>query len=243
MNKNVTLAFVLMLASCANCHKQAPAPVQEAEPIPVFCEEEPVMEVNPCACVNAPAPYREIKHPRVFEEKVIGAQKRSCDDHQYLDCGCGKCDTFQPEPFGDHLRPAKPAVEVITYIPAQPEAYRLASNRAFNRFIKDTYDIYVKNPNIKVYVKDGVAKDKDMPQGIDKGVEAFKTNLSNSHTFVLVDDESKADYILDTTAEWFDTPSKEVPAIRYVVRLKTPNGNDAGAWSQIVRRADNKNWL
>ena len=239
MHKNMMLAFVLMLGACSNCHKNAPAPAPVAQPeqIPVICEEEPVYEVEPCGCINHPAPVREVHRPRVFEEKVIAPVKRPCDDHQYLDCGCGLCDMYQNK-ADIALNP-----EVITYIPAQPEAYRLAANRAFNRFIKDTYDIYAKNPNVKVYVKEGVAQDKDLPKGIDKGIDAFKVNLANSRTFVLVDDQNEADYVLETTAEWFDTPSKDVPAIRYVTRLMAKDGKEAGAWSQIVRRADNKSWL
>jgi|GEM_PF-3635584 len=242
MNKNIGLIFVLALGACANCHKKPAQP--EPQPAPVVYEEplecnEVVAEVNPCACALGHEPYREVQHPRIVEQVMMPEPKRHCDDHQFLNCGCGQCDTFHQAPQMEERFEQNP----MTYVPAQPQSYVLASNRAFNRFIKDTYDIYSKKPDIKVYVKDGVLKNGDLPQGIDKGVESFKTNLANSHTFRLTDDEKTADYVLTTTAEWFDTPSKDVPAIKYIIRLTDKNGEKAGVWSQIVTRADNKSWL
>lgn len=243
--KNFTaLALCFSLAACANyCHKescQKPAPAPE----PVVYEE-PAVEVNSCACAYAPEPCREVLHPRIVEEVPVEPAPMPCEQHQFLNCGCGNCDTFHPYVAGPAMAPvpvresAKPA----HYIPAQPKSYELAANRAFNRFIKDTYGTYSKAPNVKIHVNAPVAKNSDLPGGIEKGTEVFKEQLKNSRTFVLTDDPKDADYIVNTTAEWFDTESKTVPAIKYVVELVSKDGKSAGIWSQIVKRANNKSWL
>ena len=244
--KNFTaLALCFSLAACANyCHKescQKPAPAPE----PVIYEE-PAVEVDSCACAYAPEPCREILHPRVVEEFPVEPEVKPCDQHQFLNCGCGNCDTFHP--VHPNAAPApvlheEAAPKVVRRIPAQPQSYELAANRAFNRFIKDTYDTYSKSPDIKIYVDAPIIKSDDLPGGIEKGTEAFKTQLKNAHAFKLTDDIKEADYTVKTTADWFDTESKTVPAIKYVVELLSKDGKQVGIWSQIVKRADNKSWL
>ena len=248
MKKYVVLALIPLMASCANyCHKDRCNNQSEPAPLPVVYEEPAPLEINNCACVNEPEPCREVKHPRIVEEYVEDQPRRVCDDHQLLDCGCGNCDTFQnkavQEPIYNPEFYEIKTPEVKTYVPAQPEGYTLAANRAFNRFMKDTYPIYSKNPNIKLFVENGVAKDSDLPAGISSGVNTFRAQVANSHTFVLVDSPAEADYVLKTTAEWLDTPSSVVPSIKYVSRLVAKDGSDAGVWSQVVKRADNKSWL
>lgn len=249
MKKFIALALIPLMASCANyCHKDKCQKQAEPAPLPVVYEEpEPMEEINTCACVNEPEPCREVKHPRIVEEMPAPEPRRVCDDHQLLDCGCGNCDTFHPTGAPELIYNPEfyemPAPTAQTYVPAQPEGYTLAANRAFNRFIKETYPIYSQNPNIKLFVEQGVAKDADLPAGITSGVNTFKTQIINSHTFALVDSPLKADYVLKTTAEWFDTPSSEVPAIKYITTLVSKDGHEAGTWSQIVKRADNKSWL
>ena len=244
MKKYTALALCLSLTACANyCHKESCQKQLPPAPEPIVYEE-PAVEINPCACAYAPEPCREVQHPRIVEEIPAEPEVKPCEQHQFLDCGCGQCDTFHPYNPNIENKPVMPAKPVVkTYIPDQPKSYELAANRAFNRFIKDTYGTYSKAPNIKIYVDAPIAKDKDLPGGLTKGTEAFKTQLKNSHAFTLTDDIKEADYTVKTTAEWFDTESKTVPAIKYVVELLDKNGKSAGVWSQIVKRADNKSWL
>jgi len=245
MKKFLALVLIPLTAACATyCNKPKCQKQPEPAPLPVVYEE-PAREINPCACIDEVQPLREVLRPRITEEMPVEEKKSCCDHHQFLNCGCGMCDTFHPvlpqeEEVNEVYRTTMP---VTTYIPAQPEAYMLAANRAFNRFIKDTYDIYSKKPNVKIYVRDPISKEKDLPAGLNKGVEVFKTQILNSHTFALTDNLNEADYTLATSAEWFDTPSKEVPAIRFVTKLIDKEGNDVNSWSQIVKRADNKSWL
>lgn len=234
MKKYLVLAFIPLLFGCAShCPlKQQDVPVTEEE----FCDVP--MPIENCACSYEPQPYREVKHPRVVEEIASVQKRRPCDDVKVLDCPCSNFDTFNYDGFQGQAE-SKP----LTYIPAQPDAYTLLANRTFNRFIKDTYGIYKETPNLKLYVKEPVLKATDLPSGFDEGLETFKMQLKNSHTFQLTDNEDEADYILSTTIDWFDTPSKDVPAIRYIVDMIAKDKTDAGSWSEIVKKADNKSWL
>lgn len=227
MKKYVMLVLSMFLVSCANCNRgcdKAPEPTPVPEPAVV---EEPVVEEN-CDCNICPPD----KHPRIIEEAVIIQPNQPCGE-----ISCAKCHCDNVLPCEDQAR------QVVTYVPEQPEAYVLASNRAFNRFIKDTAVIYQNNPNVKLFVEQGILNSNDLPEGIDEGVKAFRTNLLNSRTFQLTGDKNKADYLLNTKAEWFDTPSKDVPAINYIIQMKDRNGNLLGSWSQIAKRANNKQWL
>ena len=235
MKKYLTLALIGLLASCAHCNKgcdKKPQPV--AEPAPVVVEEPD------CGCDLGSAPCPEVKHPRVYKEVIFKAPELPCEQYQEVICHDGYCETYSPN--GESAR-CKPEPKVVSYVPEQPELYTLAANRSFNNFIKDTSSIYEKRPDVKIYLSKGVLKDGDLPQGIDQGVESFRTSILNSHTFLLTGDKNEADYVLDTTAEWLDTPSKDVPAINYVVRLVGKNGKQVGVWSQVLKYADNRSWL
>ena len=243
MKKLIAVAMLPLMAACAtNCHKPS-CQKQEPAPLPVVYEEP--VEVNPCACTNEVQPCREVLHPRITEEVVEAETKRLCDDHQFLNCGCGQCDTFHP--YQEQVNMSSEAYvaepKVKTFVPAQPQAYNMASSRAFNRFIKDTYGIYSKKPGIKLYVESPTVNASDLPAGIEDGVRAFKAQVGNSRTFTLTNIPSEADYALKTTAEWFDTESKDVPAIKYVTTLVDKEGKVTNAWTEIVKRADNKSWL
>lgn len=233
MKKSIGLISISLIASCAQHNQYVAAP----QPEPYYIEPYYEYDMPPCDC-QAPAP-REIQHPRVTAEKIVPAEKKCCDQHQYIKGKCGLVDTYAQENEQYFSTPA----EIITYVPAQPEAYTLAANRIFNDFIKETYGIYAKDHDIKVFIEDGNLKESDLPKGIDKGIDAFKKQLANSSTFKTVNSKDDADYIITTTAEWFDTYSKDVPAIKYTMHMADKSGTDVGTWSQIVRRADNKNWL
>ena len=233
MKKTVGLISILCVASCAQnaAYQAAPQPAYQFEP--VYYE----YDMPPCDCVaNEP---RQVQHPRVMAEKVVPSEKKCCDQHQYIKGACGITDTFALENEQYYAAPA----EIITYVPAQPEAYTLAANRIFNDFIKETYGIYAKDHDIKVFIDKGEAKDKDLPKGINEGVDAFTKHLVNSSTFKVADAKDEADYVITTSADWFDTYSKDVPAIKYTMQMADKSGNIVGTWSQIVRRADNKSWL
>lgn len=270
MKKIMVLALVALLSACAhdNCQpekvattvaacpcqkvKAEPAPCVEAlkpEPAPCPCREvkpacpcqEVAAEVNPCRCAYRPDPCREVLRPRVTETVVQPKPRRECEvDGQTLNCGCGNCQTFKNQQAVSQTE-AAPAQVII---PAMPEAYKLAAGRALNRMLRDTSSLYQARHNLKVYVKDPIAKSADLPAGIETGVKTLKRNLANSYTFSVTDKPANADYYLATEADWFDTPSKNVPAIKYTTSLIDRKGNKVNEWVEIIKQTDNsKIWL
>ena len=123
-----------------------------------------------------------------------------------------------------------------------PQSYILASKRCFNHFIEDTYSLYRTRPDVMIYVDNGELIDKDLPAGIEEGVRNFKMQILNSHTFKLTDDKNRADYTLTTSAQWFDTPTKDIPAIKYTINLINNHGQVFKSWSEVVKKT-NEGWL
>jgi hypothetical protein len=240
-----------------------PTPAPVATPAPCGCQQQSVVvepqpcpcAVRPCECAR-PEPCREIQRPRITETVVPQPRRRCPTDGQAVNCGCGQYKTFEqpaPEPqvyytqnyttvrpvYGAAVAPAPRQI-----VPAMPEAYVLASNRVVSRFFKDSSSIYAKNPSIKLYVKQPRPLSADLPSGMDKGVANFKNQIAASYTFTITDNPSEADYYVETTADWFDTPSKSVPAIQYTTSLFDRNNNKVKEWSEIIKKADrSQSWL
>jgi hypothetical protein len=239
----------------------APCPCQQqvqvvAAPAPCPCQQAvaPCPQA-PCAC-SQPSPCREIQRPRIREE-IAPRPRRNCPtDGQTINCGCGNYKTFE-QPVMTQPVMTQPVYTVAPQaytvsstpvvrevIPAMPEAYVLASNRVVSRFFKDASSVYAQKPNVKLYVRPARALSADLPAGVDKGAANFKNQVAASYTFDVVEDPAAADYSVETTAEWFDTPSKSVPAILYSTALYDRQNNKVKEWVEVIKKADNtKSWL
>ncbi len=224
MKKYLVFGIAPFLFACASNNQ-----IQETTYDETACAFSEAVETENCGCQSEA--YVEIKHPRILEEKAPQGSRRNCPVERKETCGC---------PFEGQQEIAP---QPTTYVPAQPEAYTLLSNRAFNRFIKDTYDIYSKEPNLKLYMEKPILKAEDLPAGYEKAFESFKAQVQNANAFQLTENADEADYTLSTTIDWFDTPSKDVPAIRYVVDLYAKDKTEAGSWSNVVKKASNQSWL
>ncbi len=268
MKKFIVVALAVAMSACAShkgCQKAveeqevytAPAyvaPVQyqvrttEAYPgCPCAAAVAMPMPTDPCRCAYQPNPCRQNLKPRIHKP-VVQKPRRHCPaDGQMINCGCGNCQTFQnsqiqqPEPpLKTFALPGQPA----TIVPEMPDAYALASSRVFNRFIKDTYSIYGTRPGLSVYVKPAKGLSRDLPGGVNRGVENFKNQLARSYTFTPANDQASADYVVETSVDWFDTPTKTVPAILYRTAMYDKQGNKINEWVEIIKKADNSEaWL
>jgi len=205
------------------------------------------MPADPCRCSYRPEPCRQNLKPRIHKP-VVQKPRRHCPvDGQTINCGCGNCRTFQkPQPrqpelmSGNFALPGQPA----TVVPEMPEAYALASSRVFNRFIKDTYAIYGTRPGLSVYVKPAKGLSRDLPGGVNRGVDNFKNQLARSYTFTPANDEASADYVVETSVDWFDTPTKTVPAVLYRTVMYDKNHNKLYEWVEVIKKAGNsETWL
>ena len=230
MNKKVLSLIALSLAGCSTYHNSDCGCEQN-----VTYSEPAWVEVDPCKCTYAPA-KAEVLRPRI-KLTIVENKVRNCpSDTQMLNCGCGYCDTFAQQEKSD--------VNTYEIVPAMPEAYELAASRVFNKFIKDTTQIYGAKPNVLLYLEPAEVLSEDLPDGVKQGVKTFKNKILSSFTYAVTDDDKNNDYLLQTEVDWFDTPSKTVPAIKYMITLFDKENNKIGQWVEVVKKAENsQKWL
>lgn len=159
--------------------------------------------------------------PRVTE--VVGAEnKRPCcdDDNSWM----------QDE-------------NAETYVPNAPEIYVIAANRAFNTMQEEAAPLFKQIGKMKVYIGEATPKSDDLPGGIEKGMKILKKRFEQMDNVLVVKNKFVADYSVDSTADWYDTPTKTVPAIKYDITFKDRGGNLIGEWSEIIHQAEgDRSW-
>ena len=245
MKKVLLSGFVFVLAACSANYDDCGCCQEELVPdmyqTETFMLPTTVVQTcnstvfDSCKCANAPTITREVLRPRikvVVEEKT----KRNCpNDTQKINCVCGECEVSTQQVVDK---------TVAETVPSMPEAYELAASRVFNNFIKDTVKVYSEKPNVLLYLMPTDLLNEDLPGGAQQGVTTIKNQVLSSFTYALTDDENNNDYVLKTSAEWFDTPSKTVPAIKYEATLFDKENNVIGQWVEIVKKAENsEKWL
>ena len=171
----------------------------------------------PCAqagkCINQEP---VVLKPRVTE--TVGGSKRPCCDDGLID-------------------------GAETYVPDAPEIYVIAANRTVNSMQDEAAPLFEQLGKIKVYVGDANPKSDDLPGGMDKGTETIRKRFSQMKDVVVVKNKFIADYSVESAADWYDTPTKTVPAIKYDISFKDRGGNLIGEWSEIIHQADgDRSW-
>ena len=154
--------------------------------------------------------------PRVTE--TVGGNKRPC-------CDDGLTDNAE------------------TYVPDAPEIYVIAANRTVNSMQDEAAPLFEQLGKIKVYIGEANPKSDDLPGGMDKGTETIRKRFSQMKDVVIVKNKFVADYSVESAADWYDTPTKTVPAIKYDISFKDRGGNLIGEWSEIIHQADgDRSW-
>ena len=136
-----------------------------------------------------------------------------------------------------------PSENAETYVPDAPEIYVIAANRAFNTMQEEAAPLFKQIGRMKVYLDKAEPKSDDLPGGIEKGMEIIKKRLEQTDKVTLVKNEFVADYKIGSTADWYDTPTKTVPAIKYDITFKDRGDNLIGEWSEIIHQAEgDRSW-
>ena len=175
--------------------------------------------VQPGNCMRATEPV--VLKPRVTETVQGSYRKRRCCPDE----------------------PALPRQEDITYIPDAPEIYVIAANRTVNSMQKEAAPFFEQVGLIKVYIDDAQPKSKDLPGGMDKGTQTLKNRFAGMSSVMVTDDIHESDYVINSVADWYDTPTKKVPAIKYDLFLNEKDGRVIGEWSEIVHQAEgDRSW-
>lgn len=227
MKKILTLGLSIMLYACAlhqGASNQTSCPSGLQQKAEIACQK--------CkSCSYVPDPCREVLRPRITTVTIKQTCRACPVDSQALICNHATCPTFKES-----------VIQPVQYtIPAMPEAYKLAAKRVYERIEKTGKGWCSAKPSI--YVENIELLGNDLPSGSESGIAQMKSQIANGTVFVLAASPQKADYIMKTTAEWFDTPSKTVPALKYNTVIYDKNHNRVDQWGEIVKFADNQDWL
>lgn len=217
MKKTVIYGAAVILAGCVHqANNNKPAPAETVSAINEISAEAPVTVLEQTA---APCAKPVILRPRVVESKSQG--KRVCEN----------------------TKPCYQTADNDLYVPQLPEIYVIAANRTVNTMLKEAEPFYKQVGNIKVWIDKEYSRSADLPGGMDKGTVTLKKRFEQMPTVEIVKNREEADYIIGSKADWFDTTTKKVPAIKYDLFLKTPNGKTFGQWSEIIHQAEgDRSW-
>ena len=59
----------------------------------------------------------------------------------------------------------------------------------------------------------------------------------------VVENKLAADYVVHSTADWYDTATKTIPAIKYSILLRGRDGHLVGQWNEIIHQAEgDRSW-
>ncbi len=225
MRKTVVLSLVLLLAGCA-CQKGDCLKKTETQETKAVAQEVIAPVAIPCSYSCAQPGNCQSQEPVVLKPRVtetVGEKrKRPCcdEDNSWL----------QNE-------------EAETYVPDAPEIYVISANRTINSMQTEAAPLFKQVEDMKVYVDKATPKADDLPGGMDKGTDVIKKRLSQMENVKVVDKKNVADFVVDSSANWYDTPTKKVPAIKYDINLKDRGGNLVGEWSEIIHQAEgDRSW-
>lgn len=221
MKKAFVYGATVLLAGCVctsgDCNKEKkpePQPVQAVQTIPA---------AMPCysGCVQPGCKTEPVVlKPRVLE-KVQAKNKRPC---------CADETNVFPD-------------KEEYYVPDAPEIYVISANRTVNSMQSEAMAFFKQVGKMKVYIDKAQPKADDLPGGMDKGTETLKARFEQMENVSVVKDKKDADYVVVSTADWFDTATKTVPAIKYDLFLNAPDGMVIGEWSEIIHQAQgDRSW-
>lgn len=201
--------------------QEVEVPAAQTVEVPVVQEEVVPVAAFSCAQVGTCKTQEPVVlKPRVTE--VVGEKKRPCCDDDAM--------LLEDE-------------NAETYVPDAPEIYVIAANRTITLMQDEAAPLFKQIGKMKLYVGEATPKAEDLPGGMDKGMETIKKRMEQTENVTVVNNKYTADYRIDSSANWYDTPTKTVPAIKYDITLKDRGGNLIGEWSEIIHQADgDRSW-
>ena len=117
-----------------------------------------------------------------------------------------------------------------------PEVYMVVATRAANRMLQDTSVIYDSGKTKTLYLKDTKLLSKDLPYGSHRLTGVTKDIISGSKTFDIVNNSKNADFIAETSADWYVAPNNTIPALQYTLTLFDKNGKKVNEWVEVIRQ-------
>lgn len=123
-----------------------------------------------------------------------------------------------------------------------PGDYSIVASRTVNKMLSDAPAIFAADKQAPLYIAEMVQIDRYLPEGSYAAEKSAKDILYGSNMFNIVTDQSKADYVLQSSITNANTP--EVPVVVYRMELYDATGKILGAWSDSIRQVqnDDKSW-
>ncbi|MBR6356072.1 MAG: hypothetical protein IKR92_04370 [Alphaproteobacteria bacterium] len=214
MKKTVILGAAILLSGCTCLGDcNKPKTVAPEAAAPEMVVPS-VVQIQAAPCVEP-----MLLRPRVIESKSM--KRRVCCDE----------------------KPCYQTADNDLYVPDLPEIYSMAANRTVNTMLVEAEPFFKQVGNIKVWIDTEYARSADLPGGMDKGTITLKKRFAQIPNVTVTDNRNEADYIVGSKADWFDTATKKVPAIKYDLFLKTPDMKTFGEWSEIIHQAEgDRSW-
>lgn len=134
------------------------------------------------------------------------------------------------------MKSANAKVDASVAAKYSPEAYIVVATRATNRMLQDTSAIYDSGKARTVYIKDTKLLSSDLPYGSHRLKGATKDIISGSKTYEVVNNINNADFVIDTSADWYVAPDNTMPALQYKLSMYDRNGKKVNEWVEIIRQ-------
>ena len=121
------------------------------------------------------------------------------------------------------------------------KAYETAATRATNKMLDDTTEFYEITVKPKLYVKEIIKKSPNLPDGFYTARRAIREIAGKSGTYILVNDMSEADYLLDSSISEFNAAG--LPAIMFRMTINDKTDQPLKAWNVVIRQmAEDQSW-
>ncbi|MCM1323494.1 MAG: hypothetical protein NC218_04970 [Acetobacter sp.] len=134
------------------------------------------------------------------------------------------------------MRSSSSKVDAAAAAKYKPEAYDVVATRATNRMLQDTSAIYDNGTTKTVYLKDTRLLSSDLPYGSHRLRGLTKEIIDGSRTYDVVNNANAADFVLETSADWYVAPNNPMPALQYKLTMLDKNGQKVNEWVEIIRQ-------
>lgn len=147
--------------------------------------------------------------------------------------------TVQKNPYHSEVVAMKSSpskVDASAIAKYSPEVYNVVATRAANRMLQDTSAIYDNGTLKTLYIKDAKLLSSDLPYGSHRLKSITKEIVEGSKTFELVNNPKNADFVAQTSADWYVAPNTTIPALQYKLTLLDKNGKKVNEWVEVIRQ-------
>lgn len=196
---------------------------------------EPVVttheEIVPVDAVIAQEPVVQ-EAPVVVEPEVVPAPVAS-ENEDYVEVTVEK-NPYRTDVVG--MKTSTNKTDVKELADYSPEVYMVVASRAANRMLQDTSAIYDSGKTRTLYLKDTKLLSKDLPYGSHRLKGVIKDIIGGSKTFDIVNNSKNADFVAETSADWYVAPNNTIPALQYTLTLFDKNGKKVNEWVEVIRQ-------